>query len=355
MNRVCTESSDRLARPMGGGEVPPTMSRSEAPATHRTGSERPGWPLVTFALITVAALFVVIVLGFLDTVTKSALGCGRSFPLCHGSLFPADNLKSLVEWSHRAASGVAGLMTGALGVWAWWRLGRVAEVRWLSLTAIGFIFIESALGAMAVLSPESDALMAVHLGVALTAFAATVILTGLIRGLNRGSSRRSVRPDAFVVRWAWIFMVYMYVAVYVGAYVAQTDSGIACLTWPLCPGPVLPTHFGPVLVDDVHRLVAVGAGAIAIVLYSAARQSRSVRPDLFHMAGWILVLVAAQVVSGLVLVETHIALETTLVHVSLATLLFVEAGQMLFGVLPEAGVSRQRRDPEAEAALFLGK
>lgn len=321
-------------------------SADDAPA-------RPGWPLVAFALITVAGLFLVIVLGFLDTATDSALGCGRSFPLCHGSLFPADNLKSLVEWSHRAASGVVGVMTGILGVWAWVRVGRSLEVRWLSFLAIAFIFIESALGAMAVLSPEPDPVVALHLGIALTAFAATVILTGVLLRMRAGENPRAIRADAAVARMSWIFMAYMYVAVYVGAYVAQTDSGVACMSWPLCPGPVVPTRWGPVMVDDIHRLVAVGAGVVALWLYLVARRSREGRPDLLHMATWILVLVVAQMAGGLLLVETHIALETTMLHVAMATLLFVEAGQMLFGVLPAAKVDERRR--ETWEAVASGK
>lgn len=330
------------------------MSRPRnPPVTDTEPPGRPGWPLVLFALATVVGLFLVIVLGFLDTVTESALGCGRSFPLCHGSLFPADNLKSLVEWSHRAASGVVGIMAGVLSVWAWVRVRNSVEVRWLSFLAIAFIFIESALGAMAVLSPEPDPVIALHLGVALTAFAAAVILTGVLLRMRQGENPREVRAGPAVTRMSFVFMVYMYVAVYVGAYVAQTDSGIACLTWPLCPGPLVPTRWGPVMVDDIHRLVALGAGVIAFGLYRAAQRTRDERPDLLRMATWILVLVLAQVAAGLLLVETHIALETTLLHVAIATLLFVEAGQMLFGVLPAARVGERRR--ESVEAVASGK
>jgi heme A synthase len=96
-----------------------------------------------------------------------------------------------------------------------------------------------------------------------------------------------------------------------------------------------------VLVDDIHRLVALGAGAMAVWLYVAAREVGDRRPDLLRMARWILALVAAQVASGLLLVETHIALETTLLHVAMATLLFTEAAQMVFGVLPASRVPAQ--------------
>lgn len=334
------------------GEESQGMTRSGDPSLGPE-TERPGWPLVAFALVTVAGLFLVIVLGFLDTATDSALGCGRSFPLCHGSLFPADNLKSLVEWSHRAASGVVGIMTGILGVWAWVRVRKSLEVRWLSWIAIAFIFIESALGAMAVLSPEPDPIIALHLGIALTAFAATVILTGHLVRLRRGENPRSIRPSTAVVRLSWVFMIYMYVAVYAGAYVAQTDSGISCLSWPLCPGPLVPTHWGPIMVDDLHRLVAVGAGVVALFLYRAARRDRDRRPDLLHLAAWILGWVLAQIAGGLLLVETHIALETTMLHVATATFLFVEAGQMLFGVLPAARLGERRR--ESWEAVASGK
>jgi len=298
----------------------------------------PGLPLAVFAALTTLGLFLVVVLGFIDTATNSALGCGRSFPLCHGSLFPSDNLQAVIEWSHRALAGAVGLMEGAAAVWAWIRAWRVVEVRVLAAVGLGFVVVESVVGALAVLSPESKAAIAVHLGIALTAFAATALLAWALWGLRAGSGvlRRPPAPRA-LVRWTWIMMVYMYVAVYVGAYVAGTDSGVYCLTWPLCTaGRATLSLANPVTIDLLHRFVALLAGAIGTYLFVLARRARDVRPDLARLAHAVLGLIVLQIVSGLILVLTHIALETTIVHVALATALFTAVAAMTLGVLPEA-------------------
>ncbi len=308
----------------------------------------PGLPLVVFAWLTTVGLFLVVVLGFIDTATNSALGCGRSFPLCHGSLFPGDNIKSIIEWSHRALAAIVGLLVGAMVVWAWLRAGRFIEVRVLGAIGLGFVIVESVAGALAVLSPESKALIAVHLGIALTAFAATALLAQALWALRAGGGNALRRPPAppDLVRWTWVMMVFMYVAVYVGAYVAGTDSGVACLTWPLCTeGRATLSLANPVTIDLIHRFVALVAGALGTYLFVLARRARAVRPDLARTAHTVLVLIVLQIASGLLLVLTHIAMETAVLHVSLATVLFTVVAAMTMGVLPEA-----RRPGEAGRA-----
>ncbi len=304
----------------------------------RAGASWPGWPLVGFAALSTLGLFAVVVLGFVDTATGSALGCGRSFPLCNGAVLPGPGLHALIEWSHRVLAAVVGLMVGALAVWAWIRAWRFAEVRVLGLIAVGFIFIESAVGALAVLAPESQAVIAIHLGIALTAFAATAILGGVLADL-RSSRRAPLRPPVprRLAAWSWALLAYMYLAVYLGAYVAGTQSGEACLTWPLCTaGPLTASLGNPVTIDTLHRAAALGAGAIATYVALLARSVRAARPDLARLGHAVAALVALQIVSGLVLVLTRLALAATLVHVGLVTILFTASAALAFGTLPAA-------------------
>jgi cytochrome c oxidase assembly protein subunit 15 len=301
---------------------------------------RPSLGLTALAYAAAVALFAVVVLGFLDTATHSALGCGRSFPLCHGQLFPQDNLQAMVEWTHRAVSGVVGVVVLAAALWAAIRLGAQPEVRVLAAVAVGFLLLESVLGALAVLNAEPKALIATHMGVALTALAATFLLAATVGEMRRRGRVERAPVPASIRGWAVGAMAFFYVAVYVGAYVAETGDGAACLTWPMCPGGWIPAS-GAAQVDMVHRLVAVLAVALGAVLVGKVRPVRLVRPDLYRQAWTILVLLFAQVVSGLVLMLTRIALETTLVHVALATLTFTAAARFLLGTLPQASVSQK--------------
>lgn len=298
-----------------------------------------------FAEVTTVALFAVVVLGFVDTATNSALGCGRSFPLCHGKFFPAPDLTSIIEWSHRVLSALVGLLVGVLAIWAWIRTWRSIEARVLALISLVFLVIESAVGALAVLIPESQAVIAVHLGIALTSFAATALLTWWLVAM-RAQDGSPVRPrvPTRLAASAWGMLVFMYCALYLGAYVAGTGSGTACLTWPLCTsGRITPSLANPVTIDYIHRLAALAVGAATIWLWLQARAVITTRPDLARISGWMVVLTAAQIASGLLLVLSRMALDATILHVMLVTVLFTLSAAMAMGVLPEAGAGRRRK------------
>lgn len=291
----------------------------------------PGRGAMLFAVVSTGVLFLAIALGFVDTATNSALGCGRSFPLCHGFLFPTHNLQAVIEWSHRTLSAVAGVSVGMLCVWAWVRLWSVLEVRWLALGALGFILVESVAGALAVVSPESKALLAAHLGIALTAFASAAIMTHVFWALraNGGSLPRLALPRG-VARWVWAFLALLYVAVYAGAYVAGTRSGRACLTWPLCAGPLTPSLADPVTVDVLHRLIALVVAGVGLFVYGLVRRCRPARPDLLRLSQLALVLIGLQIASGFLVVVTGIAIGSAVLHVITAIVLFTLVADMAF-------------------------
>lgn len=326
-----------------------------------------GLPLVTFAVLTTVVLFLVVVMGFVDTATQSALGCGHSFPLCHGRLLPTDNMRAIIEWSHRVLAAVAGVLVAILAVWTWVRIRHDAAVRWLVAIALGFLLVESVVGAIAVLVPESQGVIAVHLGIALTSFAATALATQRLWGAltpanglrdhggppprsggsppamaaaGGGGAAASLTPSAApaprpLVWWSWLTLVYMYAAIYLGAYVAGTRSGYACLTWPLCPeGRATVSLTNPVTIDLLHRTVALGAAVVGTYLFLLASRARATRPDLSRLAHVVLALIVLQIISGLVLVLTQIALAASIVHVALATVLFTAVASMAFSVLP---------------------
>ena len=63
--------------------------------------------LKALGVLTTFVMLVVLIGGALVTKTGSGLGCGRQWPLCHGRFFPELNAASIIEWSHRLASGVS--------------------------------------------------------------------------------------------------------------------------------------------------------------------------------------------------------------------------------------------------------
>src|SRR5690348_11693095 len=122
------------------------------------------------SFIAAATLFLVNILGFVDTMTNSALGCGRGYPLCNGSLFPNfSDYHSVIEYTHRIFVSLASLLLFVVSAVAWFRY-KSRKVKWLVLFAIIGILGESTLGALTVILTLSPMLLAAHLGIALISF-----------------------------------------------------------------------------------------------------------------------------------------------------------------------------------------
>ncbi len=265
-------------------------------------------------------LFVVILMGTTVTDTGSELGCGRSWPLCHGRLLPGPALHTLVEFSHRAVAGLVGLLVVAVAVWAWRRHGRNLEVRVLALLSAGFVWVQALLGAAAVMWPQAPAVLALHFGFSLIALASAVLLAALLGERGGGPG---VPPAARGVRLLALGLVlYTYALVYLGAFVAHTGSGLGCLGWPLCGGALVPRLAGATLLAFGHRAVAAGLVLLLLGFRIRVGHLTQPRPDLVRAANLELVAVLAQAGSGALLVLSRLATGALLLHATLVSLLF---------------------------------
>ncbi|WP_306304776.1 hypothetical protein [Paenibacillus pini] len=65
--------------------------------------------------------------GTVVTKTESGLGCGHEWPLCQGKFVPAHTIASLIEYSHRLVSGLAGL-TAVIAVLCFWFFAKNVEI-----------------------------------------------------------------------------------------------------------------------------------------------------------------------------------------------------------------------------------
>ncbi|MDI3299279.1 MAG: COX15/CtaA family protein [Bacillota bacterium] len=266
------------------------------------------------------AMLVVVIAGALVTNTGSAHGCGNSWPLCNGRLLPELTLPALIEFGHRAVTGLAGFLLVPLAVWTW-RRGDGRAKR-LLLFGLGFVVVESFLGAAAVLWGEPTAMLALHFGISLLAFTGIWLLTAWLlqdEAVRRG--RRGPAPARFR-RLAWAAAVAVYGVIYLGAYVQHTGAGGACGGWPLCQGSLVPPLAGRPAIEFVHRLAALLTAGLLFALYVEGRKLRRTRPELARGAAAAFLLVLLQAASGGVVVLSGLALGAELLHTTLVTLLF---------------------------------
>jgi len=119
---------------------------------HQAQPEGAPGRFAAYAWFVTALTLAVILWGAFVRASKSGDGCGAHWPLCNGSVMPdASQDKTLVEFAHRATSGVAFLLVIALCVWALRAYGRGHAVRRAAIASGFFIVTESLIGAGLVL------------------------------------------------------------------------------------------------------------------------------------------------------------------------------------------------------------
>ncbi|NMP23934.1 COX15/CtaA family protein [Sulfobacillus harzensis] len=318
--------------------------------TRREGSPTPSGWLKFAAVVSALGMGIVNFIGFLDTQTGSALGCGPDWPLCNGQVIPRiSNIHVLIEFAHRALVGGFALISVVVSIWALLQYRRHIEVKVLAWLNIAFIVVQSGLGALAVVFTNPPAVLALHLGFGLLAMIGAVLLAIFIFQL---AAQSDGRPSGVTWRantssstriWVVGIWIYTYVAMYWGSYVAFRGGGEACSTWPLCNGKVFPGFSGDVGLDFIHRLFAVGLAVLAVLLLIHLRGAGKDRPDLARGATWFLIAVLMQIASGANLALSHVATGPYLLHIT--TLMF------LFSVLSYLGLQTMPAGKASEAPI----
>src|SRR5581483_9243311 len=340
LRRAATRAAPLAPRPRSPG----TRADMGHTAQSRTIMER---TLRWLGPAAAAGMFLVLVMGAAVTNTGSSEGCGRSWPLCHGQFIPEFAFTTAVEFSHRAITGVVGLLVVALAALAWVRHRDRAAIRVLVPAMLGTLLLQSGLGAWAVLAPQHPAVLALHFGISLVAFASVVLTTVVVRepaplevphaSSGRVGTLANPRDSAAplgVRRAIWATLAYVYLVVYLGAYVRHTDASLACTDWPLCNGALLPPLVGSIAAAFVHRLAALGA-LLALAALALRARRLPAHPRLARAATLALALAVLQALSGALIVSTHLSVWSTLAHAGIMSLLFASLGYLCLRTLPE--------------------
>lgn len=305
--------------------------------------------LKVLAVATMLVTFFVNIMGFVDTETGSAMGCGANWPLCNGQFIPDSwDKQTIIEYAHRAIVGLLTLLLLALAIYSWRKYGNRREVRILVWMSIGFVVAQAALGAMAVMFTNPPTILALHFGISLLAFSGVLLLMIFVWQVSSPSARsglalrQSAAPRS-VMRWVWVTLIYTYGAVYYGAYVTSTNIGEACQGWPLCNGQLIPPLHGAVGLDFLHRVLALGLVFVTMNLIRLTYRIRTTRPDLYRGSWLALLFIILQAFSGGYLVVDHLDLNAFLLHVSIMSGFFGTLTYLGMQVYPASMPRVQKR------------
>lgn len=283
----------------------------------------------TLAIIACIGMLLVLLGGALVTNTDSGRGCGDDWPLCHGKFIPAYTVESMIEYSHRAVTGLEGILILALFISMWMKFRKnrksYGEPYLYASGALLFTIIQALMGAAAVKWPQSPYVMAIHFGISIIAFASTLLLVIWVFRVRNGEPPVFKVPASIFPR-ALLTGIYSYVVIYLGAYIRHTDSGGGCLDWPLCNGKVIPELEGASGAVFIHRVAALILALLLLGLYLHIRKVCGEAGELTKQAKAVLILVGVQICSGALLTfsiaNADAFLFTNLLHNLIVTGLF---------------------------------
>lgn len=264
--------------------------------------------------------------GALVTKTGSGAGCGSSWPLCNGQLFPTEITPELIiEYSHRLVSSIIGVTVLLLAVLSWMVIGHIREVKFLAFVSIFFLILQGLIGAAAVVWGQSDFVLALHFGISLISFASIFLLMLLIFEIDKRLDANKLYIKKSHRREIYLLTGFTIIVVYTGALVRHVKANLVCASWPFCnnsaPFAFMDYNFHQ-WVQMGHRLIAgillIWTISFFIKVYKHYRQNR------IMFRGWIitLALIILQVICGALIIFTELNLWIALLHAFFITCYF---------------------------------
>jgi heme A synthase len=307
---------------------------------------------------TIAATFLLILVGGVVRVSDSGLGCGpagsgtEGWPLCGGRVVPFLEDNAIVEFSHRI---LATVVVALIALMLWRAVRELRGHRFLvrgCVAALGVVLAQAALGGLTVEHNLEDELVAAHLGLAM-------VLLGTLLALSWAAApepRTPPRVDRGMRAAAITATALVLATIVAGGYVAGTEkegvagperggAHLACGSeFPGCQGEFLP--FGRGRLVDIHltHRALVYATVVAVLLLIGLSAARRVRSPLLWAAGGVLAL---QVLLGALNVWLGEHPTLIVAHLVTGTLLF---GLVLFATMRLWPAPVAAGDRETEAA-----
>jgi heme A synthase len=311
-----------------------------------------------FAWGVLAYNLAVILWGAYVRASGSGAGCGRHWPLCNGEVVPrAESVKTLVEFSHRASSGVVLVLVVVLAVWAFRAAPKGHPVRRGAVLSVLFTLTEALVGAGLVLFElvAHDASMKRALSMALHLTNTFVLLAcvALTAYWASGGPRLRVRGQGAL---PWLVGPTL-----AGVVLLGMSGAIAALGDTLFPSRSLAEGFAQDLsvtahvflrLRMLHPLIATFVGMACVGL---ATMLPSMRPTA-RVRWWgraAAVLFVVQYVAGLVNVALLAPVWMQLVHLLLADGAWIALVLACGSALSEEGAAaRAAADTDARGATL---
>lgn len=255
--------------------------------------------------------------------TGSGAGCGAHWPTCNGEIIPrAPQVETLIEFTHRATSGLAFLSVLFLFLWVWRAFPKGHPARLGAGLSLFFMITESLVGASLVLfgwvadnvSPERAVVQMVHLANTYFLLAALALTAWWASGGGplRLRGQGAVGPALLLGLLALLFLSMSGAVTALGDLLFPVRNSLEALERSLTPGE----HF-LVRLRVLHPLIAVSVGLYVVFAGFLVAHLRP-SPLAQGLARGLAYLYGVQLLAGLVNVWLKAPVWMQLLHLLLA-------------------------------------
>jgi cytochrome c oxidase assembly protein subunit 15 len=277
--------------------------------------------LTQFAWATLAYNIAVIVWGAYVRATGAGAGCGNHWPLCNGEVIPRGaRLETLIEFSHRASSGIAALLVLGLCVACWRVLPKKHPARIASIVAAALMLSEALLGAalvkFALVAQDKSIARTVSLPIHSTntmLLLAAIAVTALWLPFDARSARRTQRG-------AWLpaaALAMLLITTWAGVIAALGDT--------LFPNATIAADFSTsshflLRLRVLHPALAILTTiVIAIFVSRASRNNERAR----RFAGIVGIAIVAQLFLGMLNITLQAPVWLQMIHLGVADVVWI--------------------------------
>ena len=297
-----------------------------ARATSRSSSSQARRPFAYYAWGVLALNIAVILWGAYVRATGAGAGCGNHWPLCNGEVVPRPrSIEMLIEFTHRATSGLALIAIVGLVIWAFRVYPRGHVVRAGAALSGVFIVTEALVGAALVLfrhvAQDQSAARALWISLHLANTFTLLAVLALTAWWATTSETPLRRPG-------WMAM-----SALAGLVLVGISGAIAALGDTLFPVTSLAGGLRQDFSQSAHIFVrlrvfhpGIAITAAVLLIFSVVREMRapgSERTQTFGIA--VISLVFLQLIVGAVNVTVLAPVLMQMVHLLVADLVWVAA------------------------------
>ena len=296
------------------------------------------------AAATVAAAFVLVVIGVAVRATDSGVACPH-WPGCfEGQFLPGldSDYHVWIEWLHRTVAALIGVLIVGMAALAVIDHRDRRSILLPSIAAVLLVGFQAWLGRETVRLGNTGESVTAHLAAAMVLVGLLVYL--LVRSsyparLTGAGSQRFTLLAAFAAAATFALLLF-------GSNVTAQNAGLVFGEWPLMNGALVPTapDGRPDLATlysahALHRYVAAVVFVILAAVAWVAWRSRDAQPRLARLSLTILAVYAVQVVVGALQVLTLLAPWTQTLHVGLGALVWGGTVALAIGAYYEARIA----------------